>query len=414
MSCSTPSIVLGVLLALVLIAVVAACSGRRAHDGGRERAARSDAPPDGAGTATGEAAPGADATATDMPAAPAADKAMAAAARGLLDAAGDARDKVARPFDDDREDWSYVPRSRAGLALGEMDGGQRSATNALLRAGLSPGGYHKVTGILRIEPILGQIEGSPSFRDPGRYHVAVFGQPGGQSPWGWRFEGHHLSLNFTHAHGRVSSTPAFFGANPARVPSGRHQGLRVLAQEEDLGRALLVSLDDQQRRRAVLSSSAPSDIVTESSRRVSLERFEGLPASQMTPEQRAALLKLVEIYVHNFQPELAQGHLDRMEAAGLDRIHFAWAGGDRPGQSHYYRIHGPTHVIELDNRGGNHIHSVLRDLQHDFGDGLLARHLREHHRDHAPSRARASTAMKSSASSKWASSTASSASKSAR
>ncbi len=397
MSCSTPSIALGVALALVLIAVVAACSGRRAPDG--ERAARSDAPPSSAATPSASAQPaGTETAASDMPAAPRADEAMAAAARGLLDAAGGAREKVAHPFDDDREDWSYVPRSRAGLALGDMNTGQRDATNALLAAGLSSRGNDKVLGVMRIEPILGQMEGNVSFRDPGRYQVAVFGQPGAEGPWGWRFEGHHLSLNFTHAHGRVSSTPAFFGANPARVPSGRHRGLRVLAEEEDLGRALLVSLTDEQRRRAVLSSSAPSDIVTEASRRVSLDGFEGLPASQMTAEQRAALHKLIEVYVHNFQPELARGHLDRMEAAGLDRIHFSWAGGDRPGQSHYYRIHGPTHVIELDNRGGDHIHSVLRDLEHDFGDGLLARHLREHH--HAPSRVRASTAMKSSASSK--------------
>lgn len=337
---------------------------------------------------------------------------MAAAARGLLDAAGGARKQIAHGFDsDEREDWSYVPRSRAGLALGDMTEGQRYATQALLRAGLSPRGHEKVSGILRIEPILGQLEGNPSFRDPGRYHVAVFGQPG-QGAWGWRFEGHHLSLNFTHAGGRVASTPAFFGANPARVASGRHRGLRVLAEEEDLGRALLASLSDEQRSRAVLSSSAPSDIVTEASRRVALDGFEGLPAAQMSAEQRAALHKLIEVYVHNLQPELARGHLDRMEAAGLDRIHFAWAGGDRPGQSHYYRIHGPTHVIELDNRGGNHIHTVLRDLEDDFGDGLLARHLRDHH--HTPSRMRARTAMKSSASSKWASSTARSASKSAR
>jgi hypothetical protein len=398
MSCSTPSIALGIVLALVLIAIVAAaCSGRRAPDGARERSAARAERKD-PGEPTGPAAGDTAAPDSSMPAAPRADQAMAAAARGLLDAAGGAREKVGHPFDEDREDWSYVPRSRAGLALGDMNTGQRDATNALLAAGLSERGNDKVLGILRIEPILGQIEGSPSFRDPGRYHVAVFGQPGAEGPWGWRFEGHHLSLNFTHAHGRVSSTPAFFGANPARVPSGKHRGFRVLADEEDLGRALLVSLSDEQRRRAVLSSSAPSDIVTEASRRVSLDGFEGLPASQMSAEQRAALHKLIEVYVHNFQPELARGHLDRMEAAGLDRIHFSWAGGDRPGQSHYYRIHGPTHVIELDNRGGNHIHTVLRDLEHDFGDGLLARHLREHH--HAPSRMRASTAMKSSASSK--------------
>jgi Protein of unknown function (DUF3500) len=357
-----------VVLALVLIA---ACSGRRTRE--EARGQRSAGRPAGPGpTPGGQAQPG--------DAAAGSDAAMAAAAQKLLDSAGDSRDKLALAFDDEeRESWNYVPRSRAGLARGDMSEAQSDATQALLRAGLSEGGHAKVTGILRIEPILGQLEGNPSFRDPGRYHVAIFGRPGARTPWGWRFEGHHLSLNFTHAAGRVATTPAFLGANPARVPSGKHRGLRVLGAEEDLGRALLASLTGEQRRRALLSESAPSDIVTEASRRVSLDGFAGLPAAEMNDEQRAALRRLVEIYVGNFQPDLARAHLERMEAAGWARVHFAWAGSAEPGKSHYYRIHGPTHVIEYDNRGGDHIHTVVRDLEHDFGDGLLARHLRDHH-----------------------------------
>jgi hypothetical protein len=305
--------------------------------------------------------------------------ALSGSAQALLEVTAGRRSAIAHRFDsDEREDWSYVPRSRAGLALGDMTGEQRAATNALLRAALSPRGFEKVEGILRIEPILGVLEGNRDFRDPGRYHVAIFGQPGADRTWGWRFEGHHLSLNVTLAGGQIATTPAFLGANPARVPDGRHNGMRVLAAEEDLGRALLASLSPEQRRRAVIASSAPSDIVTEASRRVGLKRFEGLPAADMLPDQRAALRRLIEVYVRNFQPDLARAHLERIDAAGVERIHFAWAGSAEPRRAHYYRIHGPTHVIEYDNRG-NHIHTVLRDLEHDFGEGLLADHLHKHH-----------------------------------
>jgi len=306
--------------------------------------------------------------------------AMAATARALLDAAGGARGRLAFPFDSgEREDWHYTPRSRPGFALGDMSAAQRTAAWALFDAGLSPAGREKVKGILTIEPILGQIEGNTGFRDPGRYHVAVFGTPGAEGAWAWRLEGHHLSLHFTMGTS-VATTPAFLGANPARVATGKSRGLRVLAAEEDLGRALFISLSGEQRRRAVLSASAPSDIVTEASRRVALARFEGLPARDMTDDQRAALLRLLAVYAENFAPDLAHAHLARIRGAGLERLHFAWAGSAEPGQSHYYRVHGPTHLVEYDNRGGNHIHTVFRDLDHDFGDGLLARHLREHHR----------------------------------
>lgn len=315
---------------------------------------------------------------------------MAASAGALLAAVGtgDARGRLALPFDSDaRQDWSYVPRSRAGLSLGEMTDPQRRALWALIDTGLSKIGRDKVEGILTIEPILGEIEGNRN-RDPGRYHVALFGNPAGQpatgasaagvAPWGWRFEGHHLSLHFTVA-GEVATTPAFLGANPARVPRGAHQGLRVLGREEDQGRAFLLSLSAEQRRRATISPEAPADIITRTSRRVTLRQLEGLPAAEMTDEQRAALVRLIEVYAHNFQPALARAHLERIRGAGVERLHFAWAGGDRPGQSHYYRIQGPTHLIEYDNRGGDHVHTVFRDLAHDFGESHLARHLRKDH-----------------------------------
>jgi hypothetical protein len=308
-------------------------------------------------------------------------EAIAASARAFLDGLDrDARGRALLAFQSaEREDWHYIPRRRAGLALGDMDDGELRAARALLRSALSPEGHRKLEGILLLEGILGALEGNPAFRDPARYHLALFGEPGPKVPWGFRFEGHHLSLNVTAAGVAVATTPTFLGANPAEVPSGPRKGLRILAPEEDLGRAFLASLTPAQRKRAVIAAAAPLDLVTEASRRAALAGFEGLPAAEMTPTQRAALMRLVGVYAHNFPDDIAHGHLHRIERAGIERLHFAWAGSAAPKESHYYRIHGPTHLIEYDNRGGDHIHTVFRDLQDDFGDSLLARHLQEGH-----------------------------------
>lgn len=313
--------------------------------------------------------------------------AIAAAARALL-AALDAseRGRIVQAFEGDaRERWHYTPQRRQGLAIGDLGDAERAALHALLGAALGERGQAKVEGILRIEPILGQIEGNAGFRDPGRYHVMLFGAPADAAPWGWRFEGHHLSLNFTHVGQGVASTPAFFGANPARVPSGPDRGLRVLGEEEDAGRALFAMLTAAQQQRARLAGSAPDDIVTGNDRRARLAGFEGLPAAEMTAAQREHLVRLIAMYTGNLHPALAAAHMARIQGAGIERVHFAWAGSAEPGRGHYYRIHGPTHLIEYDNRGGNHIHTVFRDLENDFGEDLLARHLREDHGHRAPS-----------------------------
>lgn len=375
---AAPSFLPRIALALAL---AASCNSMRAQEGMRgERPAE---PPGEHRTPPAPPAP-ADAPAPALPA-PAASagataSALAASAAALLKALDSgARAEAQLAFQSaDREDWHYVPRRRAGLPIGSMDSDERAAAHALLRAGLSPEGYRKLEGVLLLESILGPLEGNPAFRDPGRYHLALFGDPG-KAPWGFRFEGHHLSLNFTQAGQAVSTTPAFFGANPAEVPSGPQKGLRVLAAEEDLARALLASLTDAQRKRAVIAATAPLDLVTEASRRAALASFEGLPAAEMTPPQRAALLRLAGVYAHNFPDDIAHGHLERIERAGVERLHFAWAGSAEPRQAHYYRIHGPTHLIEYDNRGGDHIHTVFRDLQNDFGDSLLAQHLQRGH-----------------------------------
>ena len=276
--------------------------------------------------------------------------------------------------DDERANWHYVPQSRRGVALGDLNQQQRSLLNGFLRDGLSEAGYRKALGVVELEPILGTIEGSGR-RNPDRYYFTLFGDPA-KSPWGWRFEGHHLSINATHTARGSSMTPMFLGANPARVPSGPRAGWELLGDEERLGRALLLSLDAKQRAQAVIASRAPSDIVTGTERRFTLDEFEGLRASALTAAQRTDLLQLIALYVGKAPAEVAAAEMKALRDAGVEKVHFAWAGGERRGQPHYYRIHGPTILIEYDNtsNGANHIHTVWRKPGGDFGDDLLAKH----------------------------------------
>lgn len=301
------------------------------------------------------------------------------------------RARASRPFEDgERFEWFFTPVARTGLPLRAMTAEQRGAALALLQRVTTSQGYLKATGVMHLEGILAELEGRPERRDPEDYHFWIFGTPSHEEPWGWRFEGHHISLNFTAADGVTVSTPSFIGANPARVPSGPFTGWRLLANEEDLARALVHSLDATQRERAILSGTAPRDIVTGNDRRVSLEQMEGIPVEAMGPEQRALLLRLLAEYVENADPEIAGPRMARLEEVGIDRLHFAWAGGLEVGDPHYYRIHGPTLLIEYDNTQGNanHIHSVWRDLENDFGEDLLRRHYEtaeaSHGHDHEP------------------------------
>lgn len=294
---------------------------------------------------------------------------------GTLDEA--ARTKATRAFNhDDRFQWFFTPVERRGLPLKEMTEQQRSAALALLQSATSSQGFQKATGVMRLEQILGQLEQRPDRRDPENYHFWIFGTPSLDQPWGWRFEGHHISLNFTAADGITVSTPSFIGAHPARVPSGPFAGWRLLAHEEDLGRSLLRTFDQAQLQRVVISETAPRDIVTGNSRKASIESMVGLPVAEMNAEQRALFMRLLAEYVNNIEPELARARIQRIEAAGIERLHFAWAGSAEPGGPHYYRIHGPTVLIEYDNTqsNANHIHSVWRDLENDFGEDLLRRH----------------------------------------
>jgi hypothetical protein len=279
--------------------------------------------------------------------------------------------------DAERLNWQFIPMERKGLPLKRMQPHQQHLAIDLLHSALSHNGFSKAMNIMALEQILHELENQSPRRDPNLYHFYVFGTPSTSQTWGWRVEGHHLSVSLTLVDGqKIVSTPAFFGANPARVKQGPHEGLRVLAAEEDLARQLLQSLSPEQRAAAVIATDAPADIINGPGREAAALEPAGLPASQLTREQRQVLLSLVREYVFNFRPELAREDMRKIREAGVRNLHFAWAGGDQVGQGHYYRVQGPSFILEYDNtqNDANHVHLVWRDFKNDFGADLLKEH----------------------------------------
>ena len=319
-------------------------------------------------------------TLTQQPADPA--SAMAGAAARFLDTLNDDQEAAVRfPFDgEDRFDWHFIPRERKGVSLKMMTGSQRAAALDLVRTGLSEEGFTKAEIIRQLEQILYEQEGR-DIRDPDLYFFMVFGEPGDANTWGWRYEGHHISQNWTIVDGdAIAATPQFFGSNPAEVRGGPREGLRVLGSEEDQARDLLASLNDAQRKAAKLSDEAPSDILTRAQRRVTLLEDFGVAHKDLDADQQAALWSIIEEYASAQPAPVAEERLAEVRHAGLDGIRFVWMGGEAQGEPHYYRIQGPTFLIEYDNTQGNanHVHSVWRDFAGDFGRDLLAEHYRQY------------------------------------
>lgn len=315
----------------------------------------------------------------------AARSAMAAAAAAFLTTLSpDGQRRALIGFaDKERLNWHYVPRSREGLPFKDMPAPARAAAHELMKASLSAVGYDKAVNVIRLEEVLRRLETFGALlRDPENYSMTVFGSPAAAGPWGWRLEGHHLSLNFTLVPGKpIAMTPAFLGANPAEVPSGPHKGLRALAAEQDLARTLARSVEPRLRPRLILDTRSLGDIVSGPGRVLSLATTAGLPLGDLTGDQRSLALRLVEEYARNMHAELAETELRRLREAGIELLHFAWAGSLEPGKAHYYRLHGPTLLIEYDNsqNDANHIHSVWHDPRNDFGLDLLRAHYHHHH-----------------------------------
>ena len=314
---------------------------------------------------------------------------MATAAQVWLDALDVDQRRLATftLTDGERENWHFIPKPfegdgmRGGIPLKAMRPDQRHLAQALLASGLSHRGYLTAAQIMSLERVLWELENESPRRDSTRYYVSIFGKPGSKN-WGWRFEGHHLSMNFTIANGKlISGTPNFFASNPAVVLQGPRQGLQVLADEENLARELVQSLSQEQRKLAVVEDKAPDDILTSAKPTIEHLGDAGITFNDLKQDQQAHLLRLIEVYVHRVRREFANEQLAAIKAAGHDRIVFAWAGGIDKGQRHYYRVQGPIFLLEYANtqNDANHVHSVWRDFDGDFGRDLLKEHYQTAH-----------------------------------
>lgn len=338
---------------------------------------------------------------------------------------------------------SMFPRN--GLPWKEMNQAQRAAAHDLMKASLSQSGYMTTTNVMQLENILREMEGpgrlagappaaaaaptpaavqpapaaaapdpapaaaaggaapaagggqggrgggrrggggggggAPIVRDPELYYFTVFGDPGVKGQWGWRVEGHHVSLRFAVDNGRmqVSSTPQFLGSNPAEVPYGYgpYTGLRVLAAQEDLARALVTSFDAKAKAVAIVGDTPRGDVVSSTTLKLEPPPAAGLAAAAMTASQRAMLMKVIDAYANVMPTDVAAERLAKIKTAGIEKIMFAWSGSTEKGQRHHYQIQGPTFLIEHNNtqNNGNHVHSVWRDFNGDFGRDILAEHM---------------------------------------
>lgn len=304
------------------------------------------------------------------------------------------REKASQPFDgNERFRWHYIPIEmweRQGVSLQELNEKQQDAAFALMESGLSANGYKKARAIINLETILGEIEKTNGDgrleRNPEYYFFTVFGDPSGNDAWGWRAEGHHISLNFTVVNRElVSPNPFFFGSNPAEVPEGEKKGLRVLYAEEDLARQLLLSFTPYQKTQAVINAEAPPDILTRNAPKVEFDTVEGIAVETMQTHQRELLIQVVHEYIDRLPDEVAEIERRKLRESSINDIHFAWAGGEERRMPHYYRIHGPQFFVEYDNtqNNANHIHSVWRHIEDDFGVDLLRLHYnKSSHHDH--------------------------------
>ncbi|RMG40997.1 MAG: DUF3500 domain-containing protein [Planctomycetota bacterium] len=302
---------------------------------------------------------------------------MARAANAFLMTLGDAeRERATFGFDDpERLNWHFIPRPRKGLPLRDMSRAAERAAHRLIATGLSEIGYDQALKVMSLEEVLYLLEGGDreqrrERRDPRKYYISIFGTPSERGTWGWRVEGHHLSLNYTIRDGvLISTTPEFFGANPSRIDAGPGRTVRVLGPEEDLARALLRSLSEPQRERAWVSREAPDDLRGGGKPQPETSPPVGIPAADMTPPQRQLLRQLLTEYLANMPDPVAEQRRAAINRAGPENIYFAWWGSDQPNQRHYYRVQGPTFLIEFNNtqNSANHVHSMWRNMAGDFG-----------------------------------------------
>lgn len=306
---------------------------------------------------------------------------MTTAAKAFVGSLDEAQAKKAQfPFDgDQRENWGFVPRERKGLPLEDLNEEQIGLVRDLLKTALSDGGLEKVDAIRTLEAFLSEIEKNPGFRNPKAYFTSIFGEPSATGTWSWRFEGHHIALNYTIVEGKaVAVTPSFFAANPGEVTQEHKlKGFRPFHAEEDFARGLATSLKESGKE-VIYSDKPPGDILTGEERRVKQLEPVGIKAAEMTAAQQNALMDLVAVYAKRHRDELAEIDIAKVKA-DVENLRFGWAGGIKRGEPYYYRIQGTTFLVEVANvqNGGNHFHSVWRDSGNDFGRDLLGAHIKD-------------------------------------
>jgi hypothetical protein len=315
---------------------------------------------------------------------------LAAAAKSFVALLNDDQKvKAILPFDtEERYNFHYIPKDdRKGISMNELDEQQKQAAIHLLRMGVTGETIKKMQGIMQLEMVLRTLEGRSAddhYRDPGKYFLTIFGQPETNTIWGLRFEGHHISFNFSVNNDIITAgTPSFLGANPAIVQEGPQKNKEVLKEETNMAFALLHTLSQQERTKAVIDTNVPGDIITGARRKAMIEHPQGIRYSEMNPAAQREMLALLQLYIHRYTKLFADDMFEEIKAAGLDNLWFTWAGytEKKTGSPCYYRIQGPTIVIEYDNtqNNANHIHTVVRDLKNDFGGDELLEHYRQAH-----------------------------------
>lgn len=317
-------------------------------------------------------------------------EAIRTAALELRDSTDDAqRSALCLPFDEDeRRTWMYWPAPRRGLPLADITAEQRQLVHALVARLVSLPTYAKVTTIIGLDEVLGELESAGLLtrrrqtglpRDSSLYYTTLFGDPGTSEPWGVRFEGHHVSLHVTIAGDDIASTPLFLGANPGEVSHGGRTVVRPLGEEEDVGRALVLALGADQRRRAVIDDRAPDDIVTSNAPHVDHDLEGGVALADLSGKAADIARTLVALHIERVPAATAERLLASLDET-VNSVQFAWAGELERHRPHYYRLSGPRFLVEYDNtqNDANHAHSVWRDPVDDFGTDLLRRHRHEH------------------------------------
>ena len=286
---------------------------------------------------------------------------------------------------EERFNFNFVPLERKGPTFRDFNATQKTAALELLKASLSAQGFKKATDIIELEKALIIIEKQAPdsrYRDPLNYHFCIFGIPSFDKAWGWKFEGHHISVNFVSNEGRiVSSTPSFFGSNPGIVNIEDQKGKQALKLESELALLLVNALSEEQLKTARVSEEAPKEIITGNSRKASNIEPRGISFNALDDDQKKTFLQLLDVFVKNYELGFSKTLMEKIKKAGMDNLSFAWAGGLRYGVPHYYRIQGPMLLIEYDNiqNNANHVHTSVRDLTNDFAEDILREHYLSEH-----------------------------------